>query len=67
MQESGGVKSMPDGPKEGAARVAGTDPSKQAATIRDRWWWIEHSVWTDRMLTRLEQSEPTTVWYGLWD
>ena len=49
------------------ASVTGTEQSKQAGEIRDRWWWIEHSVWTDRMLTRLEQSEPTTVWYGLWD
>jgi hypothetical protein len=24
--------------------------------------WVEHSVWTARMLTRLEQSELRTVW-----
>ena len=40
---------------------------KQAGDIRTRWEWVEHSVWTDRMLIRLEQSEPTTVWFGLWD
>ncbi len=51
----------------GPARVAGTNPPKQAGDIRDRWWWIEPSVWTERMLIRLEQSEPTTVWFGLWD
>jgi RNA-directed DNA polymerase len=50
-----------------AARVTGPTQPKQVAEIRDRWWWIEHSVWTDRMLTRLEESEPTTVWFGLWD
>lgn len=49
------------------AIVPGVAQVKQAGEIRDRWWWIEHSVWTDRMLTRLEQSEPTTVWFGLWD
>ncbi len=49
------------------ARVTGVTQPKQAGEIRNRWWWIEHSVWTDRMLTRLEQSEPTTVWFGLWD
>jgi len=49
------------------ARVTGATQPKQAGAIRDRWSWVEHSVWTDRMLTRLEQSEPTTVWYGLWD
>jgi RNA-directed DNA polymerase len=50
-----------------AAIVTGATQPKQAADIRDRWWWVEHGVWTERMLTRLEQSEPTTVWYGLWD
>lgn len=50
-----------------AAPVAGETPPPQAADIRDRWWWVEHSVWTDRMLTRLEQSEPTTKWFRLWD
>lgn len=50
-----------------AAAVAGATPPPQAADIRDRWWWVEHSVWTQRMLTRLEQSEPTTQWFRLWD
>jgi RNA-directed DNA polymerase len=49
------------------AAVVGNTPPKQAGDIHDRWWWVEPSVWTERMLTRLEQSEPTTVWYGLWD
>jgi len=45
--------------------VAGVTSPPQAADIRDRWWWVEHSVWTDRMLTRLEQSGPTTKTAGL--
>jgi RNA-directed DNA polymerase len=49
------------------AIVAEETQAKQAGEIRDRWPWIEHSIWSDRMLTRLEQSEPTTVWFGLWD
>jgi RNA-directed DNA polymerase len=49
------------------ALVTGSSQAKQAGGIRDRWEWIEHGVWTERMLTRLEQSEPTTVWFGLWD
>ena len=49
------------------ATVAGPTPPKQAGDIHDRWWWVERGVWTERMLTRLAQSEPTTVWYGLWD
>jgi RNA-directed DNA polymerase len=28
---------------------------------------VERAVWTERMLTRLEQSEPTTKWFRLWD
>jgi len=49
------------------AGVTGENQPKQAGNIYDRWWWIETSVWTERMLTRLEESEPTTVWFGLWD
>ncbi len=52
---------------ERPATVTAESGTKQAGEIRNRWWWIEHSAWTDRMLSRLEQSEPTTVWFGLWD
>lgn len=52
---------------QSTARVTGQPPSQQAASILDRWWWVEHSVWTERMLTRLEQSGPTTKWFRLWD
>jgi RNA-directed DNA polymerase len=47
--------------------VAESFPPPQAADIRARWAWVEHSVWTERMLTRLEQSEPATKWFRLWD
>src|SRR5205809_6880056 len=50
-----------------AAAVTGNSSSPQAADIRDRWWWVEHSVWTERMLTRLEASEPATKWFRRWD
>jgi RNA-directed DNA polymerase len=56
-----------DEPRTRPAAVTGPTQPKQAGDIRDRWGWVEHSVWTDRMLTRLEASEPTTVWFGLWD
>src|SRR6266540_3012831 len=58
---------MPNDETNRAAAVAGNPSPPQAADIRDRWWWVEHSVWTERMLTRLEQSEPTTKWFRLWD
>ena len=51
----------------GPAIVTGVSQPKQAGEIHDPWGWIEPCVWTQRMLTRLEQSEPTTVWFGLWD
>jgi retron-type reverse transcriptase len=53
--------------KKGAALVTGQSPSPQAAEARDRWWWVEHSIWTTRMLDRLEASELTTKWFRLWD
>src|SRR5215475_12896263 len=67
MQESGDAKSMTQGEPNRPATVTGPTQPKQAGNIYDRWSWIETSVWTERMLTRLEQSEPTTVWFALWD
>jgi hypothetical protein len=55
-----------DESKVGPAIVTEATQAKQAGEIRSRWGWIEHSAWTDRMLTRLEQSEPTTVWPDRW-
>lgn len=49
------------------AIVTETNPPQQAGEARPPWWWVEHTVWTQRMLTRLEQSEPTTKWFRLWD
>ena len=67
MQESGSAKSMTRDEDKRAATVTGLNQPKQAADNHDRWWWVERGVWTERMLGRLAQSEPTTVWYGLWD
>src|ERR1035438_6530184 len=41
---------------------------KQAGEARDRWWWVERSVWTERMLTRLTVGESVNrVWFTLVD
>jgi len=41
---------------------------KQAGAARDRWGWVERSVWTERMLTRLTEGEPANrVWFTLVD
>ena len=50
------------------ASVAATP--KQVGDTRDRdpWWWVERSVWTQAMLTRLASREPADrVWFRLWD
>ncbi len=49
-----------------SARVAATP--RQAEEARDRWWWVERCVWTERMLTRLTAGEPANrVWFSLMD
>jgi hypothetical protein len=49
-------------------------PAPVAATptptgeARDPWWWVERSVWTEHMLTRLTCGEPADrVWFTLVD
>jgi RNA-directed DNA polymerase len=39
----------------------------QAGDVRTRWAWTEPSVWTDRMLTALEQGVKGGVWFSLID
>lgn len=43
------------------------DFPKQAGEVQDQWAWVERSIWTERMLKRLAQSQESTVWYSLWD
>ena len=53
-----------DEPK--SARVAATPT--QAEDAQDPWGWVERSVWTERMLTRLTSGEPANrVWFSLMD
>ena len=49
------------------AAVVKSPSPPQAGDTPAPWWWVESSVWTTRMLTRLDQSEPTTKWFRLWD
>src|SRR5260370_24401304 len=39
----------------------------QAGSIRARWSWVEPTVWTERMLTALEQGVKGGVWFSLID
>jgi len=52
---------MEDKPAEVSERT------KQAGEVRARWAWVEPSVWTDRMLTALEQGVKGGVWFSLID
>jgi len=53
------------------ARVGVGTPPKQAgeaAPAREAWWWVERSIWTERMLTRLTMGESADrVWFSLMD
>jgi len=39
--------------------------AKQASEIRARWAWTEPAVWTDRMLSALEEGVKGGVWFSL--
>lgn len=41
--------------------------AKQAGSVRDRWSWVEPAVWSERMLTALEQGVKGGVWFSLMD
>lgn len=41
--------------------------TKQAGEIQARWDWVEPSVWTERMLTALEEGVKGGKWYSLMD
>lgn len=41
--------------------------TKQAGEIRARWGWVEPTVWTERMLTALEEGVKGGKWYSLMD
>lgn len=46
---------------------AATPTANQAGSVRDRWSWTEPAVWTERMLTALEQGVKGGVWFSLVD
>ncbi|HYN26230.1 MAG TPA: group II intron reverse transcriptase/maturase [Pyrinomonadaceae bacterium] len=54
-------------------RAQGTKPAAvpvmatQAGEVRARWAWTEPAVWTERMLTALEQGVKGSKWFSLID
>src|SRR3990167_5083185 len=41
--------------------------AKQAGEAQSRWGWVEPEVWTERMLTALEQGVKGGSWFSLID
>ena len=54
--------------REAEEKLAGVpETATQAGEIRARWGWVEPSVWTERMLTALEEGVRGGKWYSLMD
>ncbi|HKY43343.1 MAG TPA: group II intron reverse transcriptase/maturase [Pyrinomonadaceae bacterium] len=49
------------------ARPAAVSETKQAGEVRAGWAWTEPCVWTERMLTALEEGVKGGVWFSLID
>jgi RNA-directed DNA polymerase len=54
-----------DVPKE--ERPAKVPEAKQAGENRARWGWVEPTVWTERMLSALEEGVKGGKWFSLMD
>lgn len=52
-----------DEAKAGTVREA----KQPAGTLPEKWEWVEHSVWTERMLDALEKGVKGGVWFSLID
>lgn len=57
---------MRDGSTE-SQPAAVSEATTQAGDIRARWAWVEPEVWTERMLTALEQGVRGGRWFSLMD
>jgi RNA-directed DNA polymerase len=52
---------------DGRQPVAVPARARRAGERSDQWSWTEPTVWTERMLTALEQGVKGGKWYSLWD
>ena len=64
MQKDGSEMNRPE--EQRPARVVVT-PKQAGETLRQKWRWVEPSVWTDRMLTALENGVKGGLWFSLRD
>jgi RNA-directed DNA polymerase len=49
------------------AEVAATQPKQAGEALRQKWPWVEASVWTERMLEALERGVKGGKWFALID
>jgi len=56
-----------DKPKQATPDVVPASGATPAGEIRARWAWVEAEVWTERMLTALEQGVIGGKWFSLMD
>jgi len=54
-------------PKEAPSAQVSLGATQAEETIRSRWPWVEPTVWTERMLTALENGVKGGVWFSLID
>lgn len=54
-------------PQSTPASVPRAIEARQVGDVRARWDWTEAAVWTDRMLTALEQGVKGGIWFSLID
>jgi RNA-directed DNA polymerase len=47
--------------------TAGSGATKQVGETRARWAWVEPAVWTERMLTALQEGVKGGKWFSLMD
>lgn len=57
---------MKDGQLENKPSIV-PEMAKQEGEVMGRWAWTEPSVWTQRMLTALENGVKGGKWYSLMD
>jgi RNA-directed DNA polymerase len=63
MQEDGYAMATPRETQPSAVPAT----AKQGGEVSGRWLWTESGVWTERMLTALEQGVKGGVWFSLID
>lgn len=60
------MEKVTDSPKQDQPEAV-PETARRAGETQPQWGWVEESVWTERMLTALEQGVKGGRWYSLMD